>query len=403
MTPAAPLVAKSKIYNADMTLVKATLLITGSLTVMAGAIISPALPTIEAQFADIANVKLLVRLVLTMPALFIALGGPVAGYIADAFGRKRLLVSALLLYAIGGSVGLVANSLGVLLVGRAFLGIAVAGIMTTVTTLIADYYQGAARATFIGFQVAFMGLGGMVFLALGGVLADVGWRYPFLVYLVALVLLPLVIVVLYEPPRRETVLATDAQTVVPLPVGLMAFIYIFMTMTHLTFYIIPVFLSFHLADLLSASATQAGLSVAWMSLFFSVGSSQYGRVGRRLGFIGTLILALLITGSGYIIITLARDWLLLAVGLVLAGSGFGLVIPNLNVGMANSVPEAVRGRALGGLTTAVFLGQFLAPLAGQPLANIVGETNIYAAAGVFMLAALVGLFVFRKPLARLVK
>jgi MFS family permease len=52
-------------------------------------------------------------------------------------------------------------------------------MMTTATTLIADYYEGERRSAVMGQQAAFMGFGGVVFLVLGGVLADLSWRAPF--------------------------------------------------------------------------------------------------------------------------------------------------------------------------------------------------------------------------------
>jgi len=53
------------------------------------------------------------------------------------------------------------------------------------TTLIADYYTGQKRANFMGLQGAFMGLGGVGFLSVGGFIADLNWRFPFLIYLSA--------------------------------------------------------------------------------------------------------------------------------------------------------------------------------------------------------------------------
>ncbi|MEL6527253.1 MAG: MFS transporter, partial [Chloroflexota bacterium] len=80
--------------NPDSRVLQGTLLAAGTLTVMASATISPALPAITEAFADTPNIDLLVSLLLTIPALFIALGAPLAGVIVDRFGRKRLLVIA---------------------------------------------------------------------------------------------------------------------------------------------------------------------------------------------------------------------------------------------------------------------------------------------------------------------
>ncbi|MEM7762019.1 MAG: MFS transporter, partial [Cyanobacteria bacterium P01_A01_bin.40] len=70
--------------------VKATLLLVSTLTVMSGATIAPSLPAMQEHFADVENSALLVRLVLTIPALFIAIGGLFAGQLVDKIGRKPL-------------------------------------------------------------------------------------------------------------------------------------------------------------------------------------------------------------------------------------------------------------------------------------------------------------------------
>lgn len=70
----------------DPSLRKATLLCLAALTVMAGATLAPSLPALENHFVDTANSELLTRLVLTLPALFIALFAPLAGVVFDRFG-----------------------------------------------------------------------------------------------------------------------------------------------------------------------------------------------------------------------------------------------------------------------------------------------------------------------------
>jgi hypothetical protein len=58
--------------NPEKGVLKVTLLLASTFTVMAWTMIAPALPSIQAHFAEVANVAFWVRLVLTLPALFIA-------------------------------------------------------------------------------------------------------------------------------------------------------------------------------------------------------------------------------------------------------------------------------------------------------------------------------------------
>jgi len=126
------------------------------MTVMAGATIAPSLPEMKRAFPDIESADTLVKLVLTIPGLFIAITAPFSGWIIDRFGRIKLLVTMLLLYAIAGTSGLYLDSLTEIIVGRAFLGIGVGGIMTTAIALIGDYFEGEERHKFLGVQSGIM-------------------------------------------------------------------------------------------------------------------------------------------------------------------------------------------------------------------------------------------------------
>ena len=366
--------------------IKITLLFASTLTVMSGATISPSLPAMQSYFADLENSALLVRLVLTIPALFIAVGGMFAGQFADRLGRKPLLIGATIVYGFAGASGFVLDSLGTILVGRAVLGLAVAGIMTGVTTLIADYYQGQQRANFMGLQAAFMGLGGVVFLSVGGFVADLNWRYPFLIYLSAWLIFIAIAITLYEPARiNQDTEATPAK-----PEGsdnlylVLSLIYGVALLYMVVFYLIPVQLPFYLKTVGSESATAAGLAIAASTLASSIASLRYGYVKQHVGYIQIIALAFIVAALGYGIIGFANSYKLVLLGLIVAGFGFGLLMPNLNVWLSSLVPDNMRGRALGGLTTFFFLGQFLSPLISQPVTDAFGLGKTYLVAGLVL-------------------
>ena len=263
--------------------IKATLLLTSTLTVMSGATIAPSLPAMQEYFADVENSALLVRLVLTIPALFIAIGGLFAGSLVDRVGRKPMLVASTIVYGIAGGSGFVLNSLITILIGRALLGLSVAGIMTGATTLIADYYKGQKRADFMGLQAAFMGLGGVIFLSVGGFVADLNWRFPFLIYLSAWVIGLAIALTLYEPNRKLAPQFTDttSATKSSMPWGVLAMIYGVALFYMVAFYLIPVQLPFYLQSLGSVSASASGLAIAASTLASSIVSLRYGFVNTR--------------------------------------------------------------------------------------------------------------------------
>lgn len=470
----APRVAHGRQVRPDSTLTMATLLLASSLTVMAGAVIAPALPAMEAHFADVPNSGTWVRLVLTISALPIVLGAPLAGLIGDRGGRTRLLLASILLFAGAGSSGLYLDSLGAILVGRVLLGAAMAGLMTSTTALIADYYDGAQRARFMGWQAAAMTLGGVVFLTGGGLLAELGWRFPFAIYLLPLPLVVLAWYALPEPvrsgasthggrpshdgatPRGTTSLQSDepvpgndsapgdqsaardaacekttAREKITTwerttardgitarerttaregsiareeigtrdagagPLLALAPIYGMAFLGMVAFYLIPSQLPFHLEALLGAGPTVSGAAIALSNLAGMFTALAYGQVRARIGFTPILALTLLLMGASFLMIWHANGFMLVLAALTIGGLGMGFLMPNFNLWVATTSPASLRGRALGGLATAVFLGQFVSPLASQAIAGKIGLGATFGTVGVALLLLAAGLWLPR--------
>ncbi|MFC6658474.1 MFS transporter [Roseibium salinum] len=166
------------------------LLLAASLTILSNATISPALPGIEARFSGTPDAALLTRLLVTAPALMVALCAPIAGMAADRFGRRRLLLAGVLLFSLAGSAGMVLPDLHLILASRLVLGIAVAFVMTSQAALVGDLFQGAARGRFMGYQMAATNFGGFVFVAFAGWLAGFDVFLVFALYAVGLLYLP---------------------------------------------------------------------------------------------------------------------------------------------------------------------------------------------------------------------
>ena len=374
--------------------IKATLLLASTLTVMSGATISPALPAMQAHFSEVNNVEFWVRLVLTVPALFIMIGLPIAGQIVDSFGRKSLLVISTALYGLAGASGLVLNSLFAILAGRALLGLAVAGVMVSATTLITDYYQGDARTNFLGLQAGFMGLGGVLFLSVGGFIADMSWRFPFGIYLFAWLLLPTMVFALFEPDRSASDKKGSAQASAAMPIKLLVLLYGAALVMQLAFYLVPVQMPFFLQEIAGAGATRSGLAIAFAILFSAIASIKFSAFKQRFSYIKILAISFLLMGIGYIGVGLASSYWLVMLVMIPAGVGLGLLMPNINVWISAEVPDRLKGRALGGVSTFMFLGQFLSPIVSQPVSQSVGLAGTYGLAGVALavVGALVWLF-----------
>ncbi len=152
-----------------------------------------------------------------------------------------------------------------------------------------------------------------------------------------------------------------------------------------SFYLSPVQLPFYLKSLTNASASQSGLAIAFTTLFSGFGSMMYGRVKKRLNFVSIVALSFGLMGIGYGIIGIAGSYAQVLIGLSVGGLGLGLLMPNSTVWLSAETPNALRGRALGGLTTFMFLGQFLSPIVSQPVSQLFGLGMTYSLAGGLLL------------------
>lgn len=377
--------------------IKITLLLASSMSVMAAAIIAPSLPGMGQHFTGHSDV--LIKLILTMPALLIALSGAPLGHLADRFGRKRLLLISLLLYGAAGFSGYWAESLVALLAGRAVLGVAVAGIISMSTTLIGDYFEPGERARFLGFQGSFMVLGGLLFLNLGGVLAEWNWRGPFIVYLASIALLPMAARVLYEPKREPAERAGAPRCKAPVDRPTTALVYILAMLGMMLLYVVPTQLPFFLAEKANIGSAAVGFAISTTTLTSAVVSFFYGRIQALSSFAGIYAAAFFLIAAGYLVVGIANSYAIVTLGVALSGFGLGLFMPNGAVWLMSITSERARGRIIGGYTSMLFLGQFLSPLAVAPLAALSPSLGyVFLAAAAIAVALAVVLFALSRTL-----
>jgi MFS family permease len=334
--------------------------------------------------------------VLTITPVAIVFFAPLAGVIADHLGRKKLLVLAVFCVALTGVSGLFLGSLIGILVGRVLLGTSVAAVMTVTTTLVGDYFTGAERERFMGWKSAAIGFGGVVFLIIAGFLADLHWRAPFLVYLLALGILPFVVVNLFEPERVPAGPRAKAAPL-DLPFQLIAAIYGVGMLLMIAYYVIPVQLPFRLRELGITDPSSAGLAIAGSMLSSALTSLFYGRLKGRLAFDWIFVLAFSFLGLGFVLVAMADDYVLILLATAVSGIGIGAAMPNAMTWLMTVTRPEIRGRLVGGFTTFVFLGQFLSPLLMQP---VTGHYGLAAAFGVAALLVVVMALLFAAAATR---
>ncbi|RDV47106.1 MULTISPECIES: MFS transporter [unclassified Streptomyces] len=358
----------------------AAVLMAGScLPVLGAVLLAPVLPRIQEHFDHVPGSAALVPVVLTVPALALALLAPFAGVIVDRLGRKRLLVIATALYAVFGTAPLWLESLHAIVVSRVLVGVTEAAIMTACTTLIGDYYSGEVRDRYLALQTMCASASATVFFVLGGVLGAADWRAPFWLYAAGLLIAPVMARVLPKPalPQKEQGASTRSVQH-PFPVRRMAGICLLTVFGAVVFYTVPVEMAYLLDDLGIDSTSTIGVVTAVASAATVLGSVIFARLPqhRRL----RLPALFAWCAVGFLLMGLADSLPLLITGAVINCVGTGMLLPSLVTRAMSRLGFADRGRGMGLWTAAFFLGQFLCPLVLLAGKGAVGSLAVAVAA-----------------------
>ena len=269
--------------------------------------------------------------------------------------------------------------------------------MTIVITLIADYFDGMERQKFVGIQVAFMSLGGILFIGLGGVLADINWRLPFLIYMLSLVILPLAIAYLYEPDVVKNEIQQDTNIKAPRIIWLLLFNVMIMW---ILFFLIPVQIPFHLKAIGVEKNAMIGAAIALSTAFSAVSAFSYSRLKNNFSFFSIFAIGYFLMAIAFALVAFAASYWLVTVAMMIAGLGMGMMIPNTNMWVMKIMPPEIRGKGIGRLTTFWFLGQFLSPIILLPLSNAFSISATFYIAAVMLIILSISFIVLKVSLSR---
>src|SRR6202035_775245 len=160
-------------------LVIATTILASSLAFIDGSVVNVGLPAIGRSFqADAVGLQWVVNAYLLPLSALLLLGGA-AG---DRFGRRRLLITGVLLFGIASLARAVAPTLILLQLARFVQGASAAMLMPNSLAILGQSFSGEAKGRAIGIWAASGAAAGAIGPVLGGWLIDAGsWRLAFLI------------------------------------------------------------------------------------------------------------------------------------------------------------------------------------------------------------------------------
>jgi len=371
------------------------LLTAGGLASLIGTALTPVLSTIADHFGGGTSGALVAQNIVTIASIGIIIGGPLAGLSTRYFSIRTTLIASLIIYAVFGSAGMYLDSAPALLTARLLQGIGKAGVMITTAALVADCFEGPARAKFLGYRDAFLAAFGFFALNGSGMLADAaGWRANFGLYLIALPLVALVIwgqFPISEKAKAETANPSaedrkrSAWSLWP--------IYLAAVALYLLAYTLYLNLSFLLAEEGLKSSALQGRILATSTVLHFIGSMFYGRVVGKIGPQRIIIATLFTMALSDFTIGFANSTLWIVVGTGLAGLAGGYLQIYLTNLVLQKAPTHLRSECVGYLYSAMFIGMFIDPYLVTPLREAVGNHEAFLVVGGILLTSAIVLLI----------
>ena len=139
-------------------------------------VVALALPSIR---RDIGATATGLQWVLNGYLLAIAVLVVTAGRLGDMFGRKRLFLTGMVLFALGSLLSGAAGSEPILILGRVIQGIGAAPMLPLSLAIVCNAFPGGQQARALGIWAAISALALAVGPLVGGALVELDWRVIF--------------------------------------------------------------------------------------------------------------------------------------------------------------------------------------------------------------------------------
>lgn len=369
------------------------LLLPCTLAVMGIVVLLPVLPALMAHYHAVPGHQYLIQGgVLTMPALCIALFSPLAGWVADRVGRRRLLLSSMVLYAFVGVAPTVLDTLPAIIASRVGVGLCEAVIMTVSTTMISDYFTGHSREKWLAAQTAVASVSALGLIALGGFLGEaLGWRGPFWVYGCSLPLAIAIAAFTWEPSASQTNKApkhrsSADQADTSFPWRRITCIGVITLYASILFYTNQTQTSLALSAEGVSDPARLGTYVAVATLGVPIGTLVFQRLST-LNVSILLFIEFLTIGIGFICMGNAHIPEVYVSAAFLNQLGCGMILPTLLTWATRGLAYHIRGRGTGIWQSLFAIGQFLSGVVVTLLAESAG--GLLSAFGILGISSII--------------
>jgi len=347
-------------------------------------IISPALPAArDALNISTENIGW-VMAAYSLPGLLFM---PLSGLVADRYGKRKVLIPSIFLFAFAGGACALAPNQEILFFLRFIQGIGASALSTLNVAMMGDFFKGHDRVRVMGFIGATQNIGSGLLPLVGGVLAAVAWYYPFASSMIALPLGIYIIFAIEEFKPESECEKTGTRAFlghawsklnnrIVLELVFMTAGFIFIGFGAFVTYM-PLFLK----DTFGSAELLIGFIIASRAITGVAMSAQLARLTLHFSYRTLIFSAFLVMAVGMAMVPFAQSQWALIFTAMCYGGAFGILRPSLQLLLLEKAPEDLRSTFISALNFGLRLAQTISPV-GAGLFLIIGSYN-----GLYLTAA----------------
>lgn len=338
------------------------------------------LPQIALDFPNEPHAALFSQLIGSSAGFAFAITSPFVGRFIERFGYRRIYIFSLIVFAVAGTAPAFLHSLSAILTTRIVLGSSVATAFTACATGISRLPPDQ-HARMLGRQALVGGCAGLVIFPVVGLLADHGWRLPFGIHLIALLILPMALTLPEDPagPVGHTTAEPAARAT-----GLSIAVILVTIFVGMASFVAAMYAPFYLNSIGITQPSLISLTPTMSVIGSIVASAVYGTLRRRFDssqmFKGTLWLIAI----GLLIGGCSSTMPLFIVGIFFYGLGQSTFVPNIvafAIDRAKGNPALGIGILMGMLNGGPILGPFVTGL----ISHLGGPASVFLSFGAIAL------------------
>jgi MFS family permease len=307
--------------------------------------IVPDIPRITQEL----NIKpTLVNLIIsfyTLPGIIFC---PFLGFLIDRFGKRTFLIPSLFFYGLFGLLCIWIDDFYILLMLRFLQGISVAFLVVLNITLISDIPRSERRRKVFGLNVSSISLGGIIWSLLGGMLADLNWKFPFYLFAVSL-LASLILFYFYrfieqtqtrpQPVQRyfkgiRMVFSNHSQLWLIMSTIFICYVVFFGA--YLSYFPIYMDYSFQMTSML------IGMIMASTRFAALIVSSQLNKLIKIFSFRNLFNVFILLYIVSLLLIPFVSHYLIFFVPALICGCAHGIFLPMSHIYLTEKIPDQYR-------------------------------------------------------------